>query len=247
MDYLVKFTGFISRLSYSNLKLARITVEEKRVQEELGRLSGDLEKRVIERTTELSQAQAAYQQANRKLNLLSSITRHDINNQLLALDGFLEILHREVPDPAYKKYFNRIEESSRRISGMIQFTKEYEQIGVNAPVWQNCRTIVETAAKYAPLGHVILKNELPAGAEMFADPLIVRVWYNLMDNAVRYGERSQPSGFPSRTPETIISSSARMMARASLLTGRRKSSSGVLGRIPAWASSLPGRSWRSPA
>ena len=32
-----------------------------------------------------------------------------------------------------------------------------------------------------------MKNDLPAGTEVFADPLIVKVFYNLMDNAVRYG------------------------------------------------------------
>jgi signal transduction histidine kinase len=31
-----------------------------------------------------------------------------------------------------------------------------------------------------------VKNNLPAGTEVFADPLIARVFYNLMDNAVRY-------------------------------------------------------------
>ena len=72
---------------------------------------------------------------------------------------------------------------------MIQFTKEYENIGVNAPVWQGCRTLVDTAAKEAPLGKVIVKNDLPAGQEVFADHLIGKVFYNLMDNAVRYGEK----------------------------------------------------------
>jgi signal transduction histidine kinase len=70
---------------------------------------------------------------------------------------------------------------------MIQFTKEYEQIGVNAPVWQESCTLVDTAAKQAPLGQVLVKNDLPAGTEVFADPLIVNVLYNLMDNAARYG------------------------------------------------------------
>ena len=42
-------------------------------------------------------------------------------------------------------------------------------------------------AKKAPSGKVMLKNDLTAGAEVFADPLIVKVFYNLMDNAVRYG------------------------------------------------------------
>jgi signal transduction histidine kinase len=72
---------------------------------------------------------------------------------------------------------------------MIRFTKEYEQIGVNAPAWQDCHMLIDTAIKEAPLGRVIVKNDLPAGIEVFADPLIVRVFYNLMDNAARYGGR----------------------------------------------------------
>jgi signal transduction histidine kinase len=33
----------------------------------------------------------------------------------------------------------------------------------------------------------MVKNDLPAGQEVFADPLVVKVFYNLMDNALRYG------------------------------------------------------------
>ncbi len=32
-----------------------------------------------------------------------------------------------------------------------------------------------------------MKNDLPTGAEVFADPLITKVFYNLMDNAARHG------------------------------------------------------------
>ena len=70
---------------------------------------------------------------------------------------------------------------------MIQFTKEYEEIGVHAPAWQNCRTLVDTAVKQAPLGRVTVKNDLPAGWEVFADQLVVKVFYTLMDNGVRHG------------------------------------------------------------
>ena len=170
-------------------------------EDEIRRLYNSLEKRVDERTVELHTAITALQsevnsrvlaedallQANKKLTLLSSITRHDINNQLLALNGLLVLLHRKVPDPGLEDYFTRVAKASSRISAMIQFTKEYEQIGVHAPAWQVCRTLVDTAAKLAPLGTVMVKNDLPAGAEIFADPLVVKVFYNLMDNAVRYG------------------------------------------------------------
>ncbi len=75
----------------------------------------------------------------------------------------------KVPNPALEDYFDQIARASTRISAMIQFTKEYETIGVNDPAWQDCRTLVDTAAKEAPLGEVMVNNDLPAGMEVFAD------------------------------------------------------------------------------
>jgi len=145
--------------------------------------------------TDIRGAEDALREANKKLHLLSSITRHDINDQLLTLNGFLEFLHRKVPDPALEEHFNRITCASNRISYMIRFTREYEQIGVNAPAWQDCRTLVDTVAKDVPPGKVHVINDLPAGAEVFADPLIARVFSNLVANAVLHGEKCTTIGF----------------------------------------------------
>jgi len=101
--------------------------------------------------------------------------------------GYLSMLEKKQFDPTQAEYFQKVSTAADRISAMIRFTKEYEDIGVNAPAWQDCRSLVDTAAKEAPLGKVMVKNDLPAGAEVFADPLVVRVFYNLMDNAMRYG------------------------------------------------------------
>jgi signal transduction histidine kinase len=70
---------------------------------------------------------------------------------------------------------------------MIRFTKEYENIGVTAPVWQDCRQLLQTAAGQVAPGQVQVRNDIPAGTEIFADPLIAKVWYNLLENAVRHG------------------------------------------------------------
>ena len=72
---------------------------------------------------------------------------------------------------------------------MIRFTKEYEEIGVRAAVWQDLRALVDRAGTGAVLGEVKLENDLPAGMEVFADPLIVKVFFNLIDNALRHGGR----------------------------------------------------------
>ena len=137
--------------------------------------------------TERKHAEEALQLANKKLNLLTSITRHDINNQLTALQGYLGILKKDPLGPSHDWYFRELDTATERISSMIRFTKEYESIGVSAPVWQECRTLVDTAAQSAQLGKVKVKNDLPARTEVLADPLIVKVCYNLLDNAVRYG------------------------------------------------------------
>ena len=137
--------------------------------------------------TDRKRAADALRLVNKKLNLLSGITRHDINNQLQTLNGFLELLHQKNQDPVAEDNFIRCTKASSRIATMIQFTKEYEEIGVDAPVWQDCQTIIGTAAKQAPLGQVTVKNDLPAGIKLFADPLIAKVFYSLMENAMRYG------------------------------------------------------------
>ena len=146
-----------------------------------------LEDQLAARAKELQQLVTAYQLVNRKLTLLSTITRHDIGNQLTVIKGYLGILEAEQVDPKLSEYCTKALTASDRIVAMIQFTSEYEKVGISAPVWQDCRAVVEEAASQAPLGQVAVRNDLPAGAEVFADPLIVKVFYNLMDNAVRYG------------------------------------------------------------
>jgi signal transduction histidine kinase len=55
--------------------------------------------------------------------------------------------------------------------------------------YQPLRFLRGTTAKNAQPESVVLSYDLPAGAEVFADPLIVKVFFNLMDNAVRYGSK----------------------------------------------------------
>ncbi len=142
---------------------------------------------IIRDITERKRAEDALRQVNRKLTMLSGITRHDIKNQLLALDGFVELLHQRVPDPSLDLFFSHITTASSKISKMIQFTKEYESIGVHAPTWQSLRGILDGVGRDATLGEVTLENDLPSGLEVYADPLIAKVFFNLVDNALRHG------------------------------------------------------------
>jgi signal transduction histidine kinase len=57
---------------------------------------------------------------------------------------------------------------------------------MHAPAWQNIHAIIATARIELPRGEICTDTIDPA-LEIFADPLLERVFYNLIDNALRYG------------------------------------------------------------
>lgn len=139
---------------------------------------------------ERERVERALSVASHKLNLLSSITRHDINNQLTVLSGNLGLLEMDQLDPASSAHLRRAEAAVERIAAMIQFTKEYEDIGVNAPVWQDVRALVDNCIDENMVGQIRVVNDIPGGIEIFADPLIIKVFHNLSNNAVQHGENA---------------------------------------------------------
>ena len=142
---------------------------------------------VIRNITERKLAEEAIRQVNKKLNLLSSITRHDINNQLTSLVGYLELTKETLGDRSpVSGYISKVEQAAETIEHQIIFTKEYQDMGVNAPDWQGIDAVVKTAQASLPMRNVQVVMDCP-DLEVYADPLFEKVFYNLIDNALRYG------------------------------------------------------------
>lgn len=133
-------------------------------------------------------SEEALRESNKKLGILFAINRQDVNRQLSVLTENLRIFQRKHPEIAHDEYLRMISVAARSISGLVRFAAQYEQIGVNESVWYECHALVDTTAEKAPLGNVAVKNDVPAAIEIFADPLVVRVFIILMENAVRFGE-----------------------------------------------------------
>jgi PAS domain S-box-containing protein len=136
--------------------------------------------------TELKRVEEALIIAGKKLNLLNSITRHDINNQLMALDVFIQVSREMTNDPVIREIFEKEAKISAIISEQITFTKDYQEMGVKAPVWQNVYATIRRAAEALPMRNVRVDVD-NTDLEVFADPLFEKVFYNLIDNALRYG------------------------------------------------------------
>jgi PAS domain S-box-containing protein len=142
---------------------------------------------VLRDITERKQAELALAEANRKINLLSSITRHDIRNQLMGLKAYLLLSEEVGDDPrARADYLVKEQAIADTISRQIDFTKVYEDLGVKAPAWQRVDACIRMAIAELPLRGIRVEAG-PAGLEVSADPLLEKVFYNLIDNALRYG------------------------------------------------------------
>lgn len=146
----------------------------------------DLQAEIAERR----KVEKALADANKKLQLMASITRHDLLNQLTAMREYLELsLASRTKDPsgAWGHVANAAGVVNQTIN-TVEFTGEYQKIGVKAPVWHNAKTLVSLAGKSTDHGAIGIVCTLPETLELYADPLIRKVFSNLIDNAVRYGK-----------------------------------------------------------
>lgn len=136
--------------------------------------------------TDNKQAQEALTQSNKKLNLMNNITRHDILNQLTALIGFLEISRHDTRDPELLKYITSEEKAANAIRSQILFTRDYQDVGVHSPKWQDVAETVSLAITTLDLHKVRVSLDLHK-VRVFADPLLEKVFYNLVENSLRHG------------------------------------------------------------
>jgi len=138
--------------------------------------------------TDRKNAEDAIRVANRKLNLLNNITRHDILNTVHGLLGLLEMAQDIVRDPAAMLILNDMQVSTQQIQRQIAFTRNYQDVGVKAPVWQGVHACIERATRAISHDRITISVTVDKNLEIFADPLVEKVFYNLIDNALRYGE-----------------------------------------------------------
>ena len=128
----------------------------------------------------------ALEAANIKLNMLSDITRHDITNQITVLLGYIELTKKKISDPEPLSYIAKAKQSATTIRQQIGFTSEYQDIGKQAPKWQSVNKSFFSAATSHTLGNVVVRGD-DRDIDIFTDPLFEKVFYNLIDNSLRYG------------------------------------------------------------
>lgn len=186
------------KINYSELEME---IRERRAaQENLESLTHTLEDRVKGRTQELSslnrelsqdiaerkRIESALAAANQKLMLLSQITRHDISNQIFALLMELDLAKETAGDRPVRTNLETMEKTIHAIQDQIAFARDYQDIGAQVPSWFPVSELIRAAAAQLPVKDVEFSIDLDR-VEIFADPMIAKVFYNLIDNALEHG------------------------------------------------------------
>lgn len=168
---------------------------EASIQKMVGRLKEDIIS-IRQKTDDLNDelqnrryAEESLRAANHKLSLLGTITRHDLLNQMSVVSSGFDLLEDEIPvNEQNNRLKAMIRDALNSISDLILFTRIYEQMGVDKPVWHSIsRLINETMKNFSD--QPLTVHDLTNGLLVCADPMFDRVIYNLIENSLRHGGR----------------------------------------------------------
>ena len=135
--------------------------------------------------TEKIRVQEMLKAVNDKLRLLNRITRHDIRNQLTSLKGYLDLAECDFGDPEALRCIEKGKTVAGIIEEQIEFTADYEDIGISEPQWQDLDRILP---RLAIPEHIEFLSDV-TGIEVYADRMLVKVFFNLIDNSVHHGTK----------------------------------------------------------
>ncbi|MGA3061434.1 MAG: PAS domain S-box protein, partial [Candidatus Bathyarchaeia archaeon] len=127
---------------------------------------------------------------NEKLNVVGSLTRHDVRNKLLAVTGNAFLLKKKHPDqPDIIDGLGKIGQACTEIGAILDFAKMYEQLGVEELTYIDVeKTLNEALALFSGSLNVKVINDC-RGLTLLADSFLRQLFFNLMDNSVKHGKK----------------------------------------------------------
>jgi signal transduction histidine kinase len=137
-------------------------------------------------SNERIETEKALEMADRKLNLLGSVTRHDILNQLMIIIGYEGIVEGLIEDQRIAGYLRKMKDAVERINRLLDFQRDYQNMGTEKPTWTRASDIVYLAVSKLDMDSIRLKVNLD-GLDLFVDPLVEKVFYNLIHNSLEHG------------------------------------------------------------
>lgn len=144
----------------------------------------EIEREREEHSQELTRYSSELFKAARQLSLLTSITRHDILNKISSIYAFIGLVEMKNINPAVSEYINIIKSEINHIQSQIEFTRVYENLGTREPQWIRLDSVMPQS--YVPSSVTFIVDL--CNVFVYADSLLEKVFFNLLDNSIRHGQ-----------------------------------------------------------
>jgi signal transduction histidine kinase len=122
--------------------------------------------------------------------VVEGLTRHDIRNKLAALNGTVFLLKKRlVNNGDAVSHLDTLELLSQQILRLLEFERIYVQVGAEELTSVSVeQSLAEAALLFSDLKGAELVNDC-RGLMVQADSLLRQLFFNLIDNSLRYGEK----------------------------------------------------------
>jgi PAS domain S-box-containing protein len=137
--------------------------------------------------TEARRAATSLEQARKKMNLLNNVTFQDIQSAAFSLHAYHVLMNQLRPDTKISSFLEKEMILIQKITSSLNFAKNYQEMGIHPPRWQNVGQTVLFAISH--LDFLSIAHTLDTGdLELYADPLLENAFSNLMENVIRHGK-----------------------------------------------------------
>lgn len=139
---------------------------------------------------ELKKTLEKLQVLNEKLGVVGRLTRHDVRNKLSAITGNAYLARQKLADDHDAlKYLGEIEPALRQIERIFDFARNYEKLGVEELAYVDVeKSLGEAVSVFSDLHGAKVVNGC-RGLTVLADSLLRQLFYNLIHNSLRHGEK----------------------------------------------------------
>lgn len=153
--------------------------------------------------SERKMALRAINEANNKLNLLSEITLHDVQDQLSVLNELIQRVRYNPGHPVSKEQLTSMQHATEKIQSYLNFAREYQNLGKAPLGWVRLDKCMRDLISSFNLKYLQIDLDVD-NWEVFSDALLNRVFFQLFDNTIRHGQKASSIRMSAREQKDML-------------------------------------------